>query len=537
MSGKKVFQILLNLIITLLIGFIWFYFMLPAINLQDESFYTFIGGLFVIYWGIHLLTSGLWRRLAGFRHESKHLLIPIVAIGGLFFVIELLGGFFSSPLFNADAYHNLMTVEEGNFVEDVEEISYEQIPMLDRASAEKLGDRKLGELADMVSQFEVSSEYDQINYQGRPVRVTTLLYGDIIKWFNNTGKGYPAYIMIDMVTQDVNVVRLEDGMKYSTDEHFFRNVQRHLRFQYPTMMFDTPSFEVKDDGTPYWICPRIVKTIGLFGGVDVQGAVLMNAITGESAYYEEVPSWVDRIYSAELLIEQYDYYGQYGDGFWNSIFGQKGVTVTTDGYNYIALDDDIYIYTGITSVGGDESNVGFILSNQRTKETRYYAIAGAEEYSAMSSAEGIVQHLNYEATFPLLLNIHGQPTYFMALKDYAGLVKMYAMVNVQQYQVVATGTTLTECEENYQKLLQQQGTVLETQEGNEVTGRIEELRSAVLEGTTWYYMRLSGESVFYGISLADAPEAVLLTVGDMVKIEYVLQDESSLLTALSVEKQ
>ena len=106
----------------------------------------------------------------------------------------------------------------------------------------------------------------------------------------------------------------------------------------------------------------------------------------------------------------------------------------------------VYMYTGITSAGGDQSNVGFLLSNQRTKETRYYHAPGAIEESARDSAEGVVQDLRYTTTFPLLLNVAGEPTYFMSLKDASQLVKMYAMVNVEQYQLVATGTTVSECE-------------------------------------------------------------------------------------------
>jgi len=282
----------------------------------------------------------------------------------------------------------------------------------------------------------------------------------------------------------------------------------------------------------------VIKRVGLFGGTDIQGAVIMDAIDGSCTYYEEVPTWVDRLYSAELIIEQYDYHGMYGSGFLNSIFGQKGVTVTTDGYNYIAMNDDVYMYTGITSVGGDQSNVGFILSNQRTKETKYYAIAGAEEYSAMNSAQGVVQHLNYQSTFPLLLNIQGQPTYFMSLKDNAGLVKMYAMVNVQQYQIVATGNTVAECENAYEKLLKQQGVETTPSGGDtEVSGEITDLRSAVVEGTTWYYLQLEGGSQYYAISLADAPDAVLLNVGDSVRVEFAAEEGESLVQALSVTRE
>lgn len=401
--------------------------------------------------------------------------------------------------------------------------------MLDKDSAQKLGDRKLGELADMVSQFEVSADYTQINYHGRPVRVTPLRYGDIIKWFNNRSKGLPAYLVIDMVTQNVDVVRLDDGMKYTTAEHFSRNLYRHLRFAYPTYMFEEPVFEIDEEGTPYWVCAKKEKTIGLFGGTDNHGAVLVNAITGESEYYEEPPAWVDHVYSAELIVEQYNYYGQYHNGFWNSIFGQRDVTVTTSGYNYLAGGDDVYLYTGVTSVGGDESNIGFLLSNQRTKETKYYPCAGATEYSAMDSAKGQVQNLRYTATFPLLLNIADQPTYFMALKDASQLVKMYAMVNVSQYQIVATGATVADCEANYRQMLLKNNLISNDQSEIDapsvdlmsMDGTIAEIRTAVVNGNSIYFLRFAGNDTFtVRMSAAEVAYAPLLNVGDHVCVYF-----------------
>ena len=307
------------------------------------------------------------------------------------------------------------------------------------------------------------------------------------------------------------------------------DIMRHLRFQYPTFMLSTPQFEIDEEGQPWWIAPRVIKTIGLFGGTDNHGAVLVNAITGESEYYEEPPAWVDHVYSAELIIEQYDYYGQYHNGFWNSIFGQRDVTVTTDGYNYLAEGDDVYLYTGVTSVGGDESNIGFLLSNQRTKETKYYPCAGATEYSAMDSAEGQVQNLRYNATFPLLLNIAEQPTYFMALKDASELVKMYAMVNVNQYQIVAIGATVADCEANYRQMLLKNNLISDDQGSIDVTpsdyksieGTIAEIRTAVVDGNSIYFLRFDGESAFsVRMSAAEVAYAPLLNVGDRVCVYY-----------------
>ena len=524
-SGKN---ILINLIVTIVAGFIYFYVELPPINLHSAAFYSFFLFLSVVYCITAVITSGIYRQAENGKTFWKLLkgscIVPLIVIGAVF-VIYVVGGLLSSVVIRSGAYAKLITVETGDFTQDIEEISFDQIPMLDRDSAEKLGDRKLGELADMVSQFEVADNYTQINYKGRPVRVTPLRYGDIFKWLNNRSAGLPAYLIIDMVTQEVDVVRLPEGMHYTTAEHFSRNLYRHLRFQYPTYIFNEPTFEIDEEGTPYWVCPRIVKRIGLFGGTDIQGAVLVNAITGESQYYTDIPTWVDGVYSAEIIMDQYDYYGTYQGGFINSLFGQKNVTVTTEGYNYIAANDDVYVYTGVTSAGSDESNIGFILTNQRTKQTTFYSIAGAEEFSAMNSAEGVVQHLNYSATFPLLLNISNQPTYFMALKDYAGLVKMYAMVNVQQYQIVAAGASVEECQSNYYKLLRQnkldtgEAPILPADEDT-VTGIVTALRSAVIDGTTMYYVTLDADNTVYCISAGEVEKVILLNVGDRITITY-----------------
>lgn len=529
--GNAFSRTLINLALTLVFGLVYFYLELPALNFHAEEFYVFVFLLCAVYCVCAVFTSGFQGDggVKGyFGFVRKQCAIPFLAVI-LMIAVLALGALSSWVVLRAGSYSKLLSIQPGDFTAEVEEISYDQIPMLDADSASRLGTRKLGELADMVSQFEILPTYTQINYRGRPVRVTSLRYGDLVKWFTNRGDGLPAYIIIDMVSQEAEVVRLPEGMKYTVAEHFGRNLYRHLRFNYPTMMFDEPVFEINEEGTPYWVCSRIVRTIGLFGGIDVKGAVLVNAVTGESEYHEQVPSWVDRLYSADIIVQQYDFYGMYHNGFLNSIFGQKDVTVTTDGYNYIALEDDVYMYTGVTSVTSDESNIGFILSNQRTKETHFYSIAGAEEYSAMDSAESQVQQMSYRATFPLLLNIANQPTYFMALKGADGLVKMFAMVNVQQYDVVSTGSTVAECETNYRQTLAHRG-FIGAGEQNAVSGNakeqegvIAEIRSAVIGGNTHYYVRMENSLGYLDFNSAEVPLAVLLNVRDHIRYTYVLE--------------
>lgn len=540
----KAARVLISLAVTLVFGLVYFYLSLPALNLQDGNFYTFVFILCIVFVVASLFTSG-FRMAPGsgvkeyFRFVKTQCL-PVGILMALLVVVGVVGTLVSMPIFRAAAYRDLLTVEDGNFSQDIAQISFDKIPTLDRSSAEYLGDRQMGTLSDMVSQFEYSNDSTQINYQGRPVRVAPIDYADLIKWFTNRGEGLPAYVLVDMVTQEASVVRLQDGMKYSFSEPLGRNIVRHLRFRYPTYLFDTPQFEIDEEGTPYWIAPRIVRTIGLFGGTDIQGAVLCNAITGECQYYDiaDVPAWVDNVYTPDLIMEQYDYHGTFINGFLNSILGQKGVTMTTEGYNYIALNDDVYVYTGVTSANADQSNLGFLLSNQRTKETRFYEAPGATEYAAMGSAEGEVQDLKYVATFPLLLNIAGEPTYFIPLKDATELVKSYAMVNVAQYQLVAVAGSVSQCEQVYIDLLSQRGIVSEEERPEtQISGVVDDIRSAVMDGSTYYFLRLEGGEVYYAVSASENPVAVLLNLGDKVTIGHAVQtgeEDASILSAYSL---
>ncbi len=535
MDKKKMLRTILLVLLGIAFLGVYYYVTIPAINLHSKGTWGVI--LFLVF--VLMLLSGLKQlqksgadtvegiRAFRFRFKEFGLVFKALAILlillGLFYVI---GSLLSSPFFNAAKYQRLLTIEEREFTDDIKEVDYKTIPLLDRDSASLLGNRKMGSMVDMVSQFEVSGDYSQINYQGKPVRVTPLTYASPIKWLTNQKNGIPAYILIDMTTQNTECVKLSEGIKYSKGEYFNRNLYRHLRFRFPTYIFDDQIFfEIDEEGTPYWVCPVKKFNIGLFGGQNVGRVVLCNAQTGECVDYavEDVPSWIDKVYSAELLVRLYDYSGLLKHGYWNSMLGQKDCLQSTNGYNYIALEDDVWVYTGITSVSGDQSNVGFVLMNQRTMETRSYKVEGAIEDSAMSSAEGQVQNLGYRATFPLLLNIADEPTYFMALKDGAGLVKKYAMVNVQKYQWVAIGDTVQECERNYTGLLSTNGIVSESASaGKSVSGKIESISPVVLEGNTHYYLCLEGREDIYDIDLSNAAllEIIRYQEGDSITLEY-----------------
>jgi len=534
MKGKN--KLLVGLVI-IIAAAVYYYVALPAVNIHSSD--TWFMVLFLL---IVLMMAYIVKKKPGkgeFRQNKvlKGFGTVILVLGAAY----LIGTLLSSPIVNAKKYQQLMTVEEGNFADDVEELSFDKIPLLDKDTAELLGDRKMGSMVDMVSQFEADSIYSQINYNDNPVRVSPLQYASLIKWFTNRSEGIPAYIRINMATQNTELVKLEEGMKYMTCEHFNRNIYRHLRFAHPTYIYGDLSFEIDDDGVPYWLAPVKKFNIGLFGGETVGKVVICNAVTGEMKTHDidKVPEWIDRAYSADLLVQLFDYYGTLKHGFFNSVLSQKDCLKTTDGYNYLAIDDDVWMYTGVTSVNGDQSNVGFVLANQRTMETKYYKVEGATESSAMSSAEGQVQNLHYVATFPLLLNISDEPTYFIALKDDAGLVKKYAMVNVQKYQIVAIGDSVSQCEENYLELLFSSGvkeTPTDDREIKKITGEITKIAQAVIDGTSHYYLMVEGSDDIFDISVVDFIDVVRCDVGQEVTLEYREGEKENMVMSLSYGK-
>ena len=515
---------IINLIITLVIGFILFYIFLPAINLNNPRFYLYICTLIMIYGVLDAITSDTVQVIKkGKKVDFK------VGHGGVFpicvisvitlFVLIVIVNFICSPVFNAKSYQQRIEVVEGDFAQDIEEVNFNQLPLLDKDSSKVLGDRVMGEISELVSQYDVSELYTQINYNNDIVRVTPLEYADFFKWANNKKHGVVGYITVNSVNGEAKLNRLEKGMKYVSSAYFNDNLERKLRFKYPFENFGKISFEIDNEGNPYYIITTIkYSAVGL--KAKVKGVIIFDPITGDSKKYDvdDIPSWVDVAYSASLIIEQVDDWGSYKNGYWNSIFGQKDVVNTTEGYNYLAMNDDVYLYTGITSVVSDESNLGFILTNMRTGKTTYYNVPGAEEFSAMSSAEGQVQDMGYTSTFPLLINLNGRPTYLVSLKDANGLVKMYGFVDVKDYQkVVVTDSSkgIIAAKDNYLKSIKKEA---KDEELKIDDIKVDSITTAIINGYSYYYI-VSNERRFK-VSISVSDKLPFIKVGDTIKVGY-----------------
>jgi len=509
-------------LIDVVIVLVLYYFELPPLNLTSPLFWHFtFMVLFIILISLSIKDG---HKIIIKRQLNMNLFniykFFFLVIGGIFAIIVIINAV-SSPLFNAKGYSERIVVDETHkFTNDIAPVDFSKTPLVDKDSSQKLGDRKMGEFTSWVSQFYVSDLYTQINYNNEIVRVTPIEYDGIIKYFTNRDEGIKGYIIVNSVDGSANLVNLDKGMKYLPSAYFFENLYRKLRFDYPTTIFDEASFEIDNDGNPYWIIPT-VKYIAIGLKKEISGVVILNPITGESKKYDvkDIPTWVDHVYDADLIIEQIDNWGEYRNGFFNSIFGQKDVINTTEGYNYLVMDDDVYLYTGITSVSSDESNLGFVLVNLRTKETKYYLVPGAEEYSAMASAEGLVQEKDYVASFPLLINLNNKPTYLLSLKDNAGLVKMYAFIDVADYQKVVVSDASLGIGAAAEKYLG------ESFSGNnenllEKDIIIKSITSAVIEGNTNYYI-IDDKNNLYFTSIKVAREILpFLKPEDKIHIKY-----------------
>lgn len=569
---KLALKLLLSFLTTVVVGAVAYYIMIPALNFKSPDFYTFFILLIAVFTGSFYLFIGAGKKVERKEYFKKRSIVPIIMVAVLV-VVMVVGWLVGSTFFRAKSYSNLVTVQESDFSEDFKDIKYDEVPRLDATTSKVLADQQLGSLSEYKSQYVVSSVSTQINYQGTPVRVAYLEYADVFKWFNNTKNGLPAYMLIDLVSQKVTAVncieKFGEGIKYSPTELFNEKLVRHLRFQFPTAILDTPNFEINDDGYPYWITPVLDKTIGLFGGTDVKGAIITDALTGESNYYnietirtDSTLNWIDVVYNQNLLVEQYNYHGKLSNGFWNSIIFQNDVNIASQGNGVIAMDDDVWVYTGVTSSEADASNFGFILCNQRTKELRYYQKGGAMESSAQESAADAVQNYGYRAIFPILLDIEGQPTYFMSLYGDSYTVKGYALVNLDDKTIVGTGLLDTEksdvnalnaAVENYiaalkdknkvdinanaddYKVTDDNTSVTDTvnDDVKTVTGVVTDVKTAVNNGNTVYYLQI--ENKYYYISVNECMNVLLVNAGDTVTVTYTT-DSETFVKATNVEK-
>lgn len=491
------------------------YVTLPAYNIHDTAFIMLVVFYLFVFGMVYFV----------FSYQIDFIVKLCIGLGFALIAFTLVFSFLSSEMLNAGRYRDQIQITSSSeFDEQFDAIQLNKIPLVDQNTAQQLGDKQIGRVQGLGSQFDINDEYILINQKDNVYRVSALEYQDSIKWFQNREKGIPGYIRVNVTdASDVKLIELDEGIKYAPSAFLNEDLMRHVRFKYRTEIFDATSFEIDDEGNPFYVISVIEPEIGWFGGWDTSSVITVDAVNGDVQKYaiEEMPAWVDRAQSARIAWYQIDNWGYYVNGWINTLFGQKDMIQTTDGFNYVSIDGQTHIFSGLTSVGADRSIVGFALINLRTKEASYIQIGGADEVSAMNSATGQIQHLNYESTFPVLLNVDGFPTYFMALKDYEGLVKLYAMVSVQDYAVVGVGASVEEARSTYLKQLKDGGKIVDLPiDTFRAEGIVLDIKEVVLDGNSVYYLMLEGQSGLFMVSSKTSVEASLTKIGDNLALSY-----------------
>ncbi|MEW6856766.1 hypothetical protein DIY14_06610 [Streptococcus iniae] len=532
---KKQIQLLLGLL-SLVVVAVYYWVNLPPINVLSGDFWVFaIFLLFILainlfvgsvstgltnLFGKKTKTSGLKDVTASFKVFSgvtKWLIVSMMVIAAGLALLSIV----NTRLFRAKSYANVVKVKDADFKTDFPETNISTLALLDRESAEKIGDTYLGTI-DKVSQFGISDDYRQITIGKQPYRVSLLEYKSFWKWVTNRQEGISYYVKVNQTTGKAELQKLASPMKYSDSEFMFRDTMRHLRFSHPFTIFSDPSFEVDDDGNSYYIATTYAPQFGL-SSMDPNGVIILDAVTGKSRHYQldQVPKWVDRVYSAENVIQRVDDHYTYQNGYWNTVFSQSGVKQTTDSYNYITIGSDIYLYTGITSATADSSNLGFILVNMRTRQITNYKLASATETSAMKSAEGEVQEKGYSATAPTLVKLNGKAYYLISLKDGASLVKSYALVDAEDYQQVTVNNDISSLiaqftDRDTSGLTSLNGT---RKKVKVITGQVQQVASQIVSGTSIYYLISDGQIYKVKATRESSDQLPFLKVGDFFKAE------------------
>ncbi|MGL5330331.1 MAG: hypothetical protein ACRDD7_13765 [Peptostreptococcaceae bacterium] len=511
-------------VIALIVVAIYAFVKLPVLRLDFTSFISVL----IIFFGLAGILDMMFDRGEVTSKSAKYNFSIAVVLIIYSVVVPFIT---SSPMLHAKDYRTLLgEVKESDFSKDVSPVSVNDIRLVDEAMAMSLGDKKLGEdpalgSVSKLGKFHIQSVDNKLYW------VAPLVHRDIVKWVTSLD-GTNGYVMVSASDpRDVKLVQEIDGkpvkIVYQPEAYLHQDLQRHMYLKGIVDVGMTEfSLEINDEGRPYWVTSLYEHEVG-YSGANAVGVATVDAQTGETKRYsiKDAPKWIDRIQPEEFVVSQINNWGLYVKGFLNSVISEEGVLVPTEGTSLVYGDDGkSYWYTGITSSGGDESTIGFMLVDTRTKEAKLYKQPGATEKAAMTSAEGKVQEKNYEATFPVMYNILSKPTYVSSLKDKAGLVKMVAFVSVEDFSVLGLGETKEEALREYREALSSKGNNinLENDESTEkIEGNVVRISPDVKSGDTFYYMTLdTNQNIIFNATSKISTELPLTVVGDKVKISY-----------------
>jgi hypothetical protein len=509
-----------------------------------------IGWGFIIPW----VTAIFWFGVGGFLSSGSEAKGGTVGFGIAIvaFIVLCLGAWFTSAgMFHASSYRALLGTPKATatFKQDVATIDTTRLRVVSESYATQIADKLLGEQPGLGSTTDLDKPHiSQINgcftvktvgsdvrekicFKHELVWIAPLKHSGFWKWMSNrTVRQYAIVSASDpsrrWLIEEVNGKPVT--LKYHMHgAHFGDYLERHLRENgfLTDGIYDT-SFEVDDSGKPYWVAVLFEKKIGFFGS-EVTGIAVVDPDTGAIQRFapEDAPVWVDRIYPEQMVINQFDQYGKYVLGWGNAwaLGPKREITQTSTDYLHIVegVDGRTYWYTGITSIGADQSTTGFILVDTRTKATTVYRIPGAIEDAAKRSAEAQpgVRERSYTADEAILYNWGGEPTYFMTLSGSNSVPQMYAFVSVRDFQLVGVASNIEAALVMYEeKLRARKGASL-----GQTLIAVDLFENKVLrivrEGDSWAFL-LNGTSGFEFIAPSNiSPELRYTQPGDLVRLQ------------------
>jgi hypothetical protein len=521
---KKIFSI----VFLLLFGFLLFYINLPVINYGFTGF-AIILLLLVILGTLFSLGFTVSQQTKQVKIVSKPNKILYALAAVLLGYCTALPFVTSLKMFRSDSYQKLIgEVKNGQKITNhIAPISIDKIRVVDEELAHLLGEKILGSQPALGSQVELGDFCIQ-KVNNNLYWVAPLLHSGFLKWFNNQ-EGTAGYVMVSATNErDVKLVQNIGGkdikIKYQQGAYFQSDIHRHVYFNgNATVGLADFSFEIDDAGNPFWIVTKYVKKIG-FSGKEATGVIVVDAQSGVINEYSiaKTPKWVDRIQPLDFIEDQLNDWGEYVHGYWN--FSNADKLQITEGLTLVyGKDNKSYWYTGLTSVGKEESAVGFVLVDTRTKETTFYKQGGATEFAAQSSAQGKVQEKGYKASLPIPYNINNIPTYVMTLKDDGGLVKMFAMVAISDYTIVGVGNTMRETLTSFKNVYNMADNKINP---NSVSNKkslisvVTRIQNDVKNGNSFYYFKVKDyPNIFVGSSQISNQLPVTM-VGDSIKISF-----------------
>ena len=525
------------------------YFLLPAITFSSGDLWLYLFLAFVVF------ATSLGICVAVTWDDDVHDILSKITCGSaavsvIWILVCIVVGIVSGKMANAARYQQIISVNtENSFESDFDDITENpemNISIVDLETAKMVGNRTIGNISH-ASWYEVDDEFNLIKYQGNYYRISPLNYGGLFKYNKANASGLPGYVLVDAKTAEAQYCELEKPFFYSPSSYWSRDLDRHLRSLYPSKQFRTSYFEIDEEGNAFWITPVYQSTIGVWGGKVETSVIVTDATSGQSTEYsiDDAPDWIDHNFGLSYLMDTVQYHYSYVDGYWNSLVSKTGVynlaytyksEKSEEGYfegytSVIGKDGEIYFYSGLTPANNSESNAGFVMMNCRTGNVTEYNYEGsnaAEESSAQSAAESLVQNYGFQATFPIIVNVGGEETYLMTLKDKAGLVQRYAFCNVQNYSVVVQDESLEGALSEYLKKLGKANIAntitAEDVETKTKSSTIEAVYSAEIDGTTVFYYKFRNDNKLYKASIVVNELQVTFDVGNRVSIEYVESD-------------